>query len=62
MADPWQCPSCRDWLAPTVTAHRCAEKPAESAKPPGYAGHNGGSFERVASVSYEPVRSFGFRP
>ena len=67
MAEPWQCPACQEWLAPSVTAHRCAEKLAEakaeeSTRPPGYSGHNGGSFERAPSVSYEPVRRFGFRP
>lgn len=71
MAEPWQCPECRDWMAPTVTSHHCAEKPAEkraeakqeeSAQPPGYSGHNGGSFERVSSVRYEPAPRWGFRP
>jgi len=23
MAEPWQCPACKTWLAPHVSEHRC---------------------------------------
>ena len=23
MAEPWQCPACKTWLAPYVSEHRC---------------------------------------
>jgi len=66
VAEPWKCPDCQDWLAPSVTSHHCerpaAQPKAESEQPPGYAGHNGGSFERVSTMTYEPVRTWGFRP
>jgi len=68
MPEPWKCPDCGLWLAPGTAAHRCGEQSsaAEPEKPtsqPGYAGHNGGSFDRAPAVAcYEPVRTWGFRP
>ena len=29
MAEPWQCPACKTWLAPHVSEHRC--EPPEGA-------------------------------
>lgn len=23
MTEPWQCPSCKTWMAPGITEHRC---------------------------------------
>ena len=33
MADPWQCPACKTWLAPQVTEHRCKPDEGTAAQP-----------------------------
>jgi len=33
MAEPWQCPACKTWLAPHVSEHRCDPEGGVGAKP-----------------------------
>jgi hypothetical protein len=33
MAEPWQCPACKTWLAPHVSEHRCDPEDGVGAKP-----------------------------
>jgi hypothetical protein len=35
MAEPWQCPACKTWLAPQVREHRCDPDDGVGAKPSG---------------------------
>ena len=33
MAEPWQCPACKTWLAPHVSEHRCDPEGGVGTKP-----------------------------
>lgn len=56
MAEPWKCPDCQEWQAPTVLSHRCAEPESEPAKPA--VGGAPGSCTRPAASSV-PARCWG---
>lgn len=61
MSEPWKCPECSTWMAPTVSTHKC-EPAGDATESPGYSSHMGGSFERGdRGNGWNPI-GFGMRP